>query len=240
MHQDSIEGNPRSNKLGANRLVSLRELGFLEGAIVETIVSTYNSNGEPNAAPMGVMIKTEGAVQMKPYITTTTYQNMNSTRCAVVNVTADPELFYITAFKNDMPDSKLPAALFGKAKKVNAPRLIMADSHIEVKIEDLKTLDDEKAHVMCEVQFIKASKQISQAYCRAKSAVIEAIIHATRLESFLKRGDEKKEQIMDLLERFRICCDVVNHVAPNSNYSNLMSNLTTKIEEWRRENESPS
>ena len=34
--------------------MKLVDLGFSKGTIVETIVSTYNRDGKPNAAPMGV------------------------------------------------------------------------------------------------------------------------------------------------------------------------------------------
>jgi len=207
---------------------------------LETIVSTCNINGEPDAAPMGITIKTERTVEVKPYVSTITYQNLAATKCAVINLTMDPELFYITAFKEAIPEGKLPTMIFGKAKSVVAPRLLTADSHIEVEVQSVKTLENEKAEVQCGVKLIKASRKYPQAYCRAKSATIEGIIHATRLKVFLKQGEEKKEQVLDLLERFRICCDIVNHVGPSSRYSNLMSDLARKIEEWRRESESPS
>jgi hypothetical protein len=229
-----------NKKPGAGTLVGLRDLGFSKGLILETIVSTCNANGEPNAAPMGITIKTESIVEIRPYVTTTTYQNLASTKCAVINLTTDPELFFITAFKEAIPQNKLPVALFGKAKSIAAPTILTADSHIEVAVKSLKILENEKAEAQCTVRLIESSKQYPQVYCRAKSAAIEAILHATRLEVFLKQGDEKKEQVLDLLERFRICCDVVNRVGPNSRFSNLMSDLTKRIEEWRRESESPS
>ena len=35
-------------------MAKLTDLGFSKGMIFETIVSTYNPDGTPNAAPMGV------------------------------------------------------------------------------------------------------------------------------------------------------------------------------------------
>ena len=221
-------------------MAGLRDLGFSEGLILETIVSTYNANGEPNAAPMGIMMKTERNLKLKPYATTTTYQNLVATKSAVVNLTTDPELFYITAFKEVAPNGKLPLALFRKAKSVVAPRLVTADTHIEVTVESLKTLENEKAEAECTVILIKTSKKIPKAYCRAAGATIEAIIHATRIKAFLNKSEEKNEQVLELLERFRICRDVVNHVGAGSRYSDIMSDLAKRIEEWRRESESSS
>ena len=38
-------------------MTNLDDLGFLKGSIGETIVSTYDVDGQPNAAPMGVVIE---------------------------------------------------------------------------------------------------------------------------------------------------------------------------------------
>ncbi len=115
-------------------MVDLNDLGFSKGIISETIVSTFNANGEPNAAPMGVTMENHEQLVIRPFISTSTYKNLQTRKCAVVNLTADPELFYITAFKEVVPDGKLPPALFGKARFVDAPKLLTADAQIEVSV----------------------------------------------------------------------------------------------------------
>jgi len=106
-------------------MTNLDDLGFLEGIIGETIVSTYDVDEQPNAAPMGVMMHSSKQLIIRPFVSSLTYKNLQANRCAVVNVTSDPELFYLTAFKEVNPDRKLPCELFEKAEMVDKSRVLV-------------------------------------------------------------------------------------------------------------------
>jgi hypothetical protein len=215
-------------------MTQIADLGFSKGVIVETVVSTYGSGGQANAAPMGAIMEQAQRVVFRIYTSSLTYKNLQVKRCAVVNLTADPEVFYRTAFKEVNPEGKIPAGWFENAETVEAPRLRAADAHIEVTVVDAANLDAEKAEVTCEVKLVHASKVLPQAYCRASFAVIEAIIHATRVKHFLMHGDGgQQEQTLNLLGKIEDCHDVVNRVAPTSHYSEIMADLTQRIESWR-------
>lgn len=217
----------------------LADLGFLKEAIVETIVSTYNRDGKPNAAPMGVILDSPNRLVLKIYTSSLTYKNLQSKRCAVVNVTSDSEIFYRTAFKEANPNGRMPHEWFEKAETIDAPKLLAADAHIEVTVVDVKPLDAEKAEVICEVKLVQASTVLPQAYCRASFATIEAVIHATRVKHFLMYGDrEKQEQALKLMERIRECHNVVKRVAPRSRCSDVMADLNKRVDSWRRKGES--
>ena len=103
-------------------MTSLDDLGFHKGSIGETVVSTYDADGQPNAAPMGVVIESDERLLIRPYILSLTYRNLQAKRCAVVNVTSNPETFYLTAFKEANPDGKLSPELFKKAEDIPFPR----------------------------------------------------------------------------------------------------------------------
>ncbi len=45
-------------------MVKLADLGFFKGTIYETIASTFNPDGNPNAAPMGVIMQNEQQVAL--------------------------------------------------------------------------------------------------------------------------------------------------------------------------------
>ena len=217
-------------------MISLDDLGFLKGSIGETIVSTYNVDGQPNAAPMGVVVESNERLRIRPYRSSLTYKNLQTTRCAVVNITSNPELFYLTAFKEANPDGKLSPDLFEKAETVDAPRLRAADAIVEVLVAETGSFGAKRAEFLCNVQLVKASKALPKVYCRAQFATIEAIIHATRIKQFL-RGDEQ-ERAIKLLELVSVCQDVVDRTAPNSRYSEIMADLTRMIDLWRNERES--
>ena len=220
-------------------MTELTDLGFSKGVIVEAVVSTYNVNGQPNAAPMGVVMDRPQRVVMRIYTSSLTYKNLQSKGCAVVDVTSDPQVFYRTAFKEANPEGRLPWEWFERAEAVNAPRLRMADAHVEVAVGDVLPLDFERAEVKCEVKLVQASKVLPRVYCRASSAVIEAVIHATRVEAFIKDGDrERREQALKLLVKIGECRDVVNRVASNSRYSEVMADLVQRVDSWRVKSES--
>jgi len=219
-------------------VISLDDLGFLKGSIGETIVSTYDADGQPTAAPMGVVMAGNERLRIRPYLSSLTYKNLQAKRCAVVNVTSDPELFYLTAFKEANPDGKLSPELFEKAETVDAPRLRAADAFIEVSVAENGSFGAERAEFLCAVQLVTASKALPKAYCRAQFATIEAIIHATRIKPFLRGDKQERERAFRLLELVEICSDVVNRTAPNSRYSEIMADLTQRINLWRKESES--
>ena len=60
--------------------------------ILETIVTTLDSAGAINFAPMGVEWGEE-IIVLKPFLETSTFRNVSVTRTAVVNLTDDAMLF---------------------------------------------------------------------------------------------------------------------------------------------------
>ena len=220
-------------------MTSIADLGFSKGAIVETIVSTYSADGQANAAPMGAVMKNTQHIAIRIYVSSLTYKNLQSKRCAVVNVTSDPEVFYHTAFKETNQNGRLPQDWFEKAEVVDAPRLRAADAIIEVAVADIQPFDSERADVVYEAKLVQASSVLPKAYSRALFATIEAIVHATRVKAFIRHADkQKREQALKLIETIRECNNVVNRVAPNSRYSEIMADLNQRINSWRAKSES--
>ena len=215
-------------------MTNIADLGFSEGVIMETIVSTYNADGQANAAPMGAIMTMPQRVAFRIYTSSLTYKNLQSRKCGVVNVTSDPELFYRTAFKEANPDGMVPQEWFEKADTVDAPKIPAAEANIEVAVADITSLDAERVEVLCDVKLVRAASVLPKAYCRALFATVEAIVHATRVEAFIAHGDRRKrEQALKLLETIRQCHDVVNRVAPRSRYSEIMADLTQRVDSWR-------
>jgi hypothetical protein len=220
-------------------MTKLTDLGFSKGVIVETVVSTYNGKGQPNAAPMGAVMQSAQRINLKIYTSALTYANLQAKRCAVVNITSDPEVFYRTAFKEANPNGTVPQEWFEKAETVDAPKLRLADAFVEVAVADITPLDAERVEVACDVKFVQASSVLPKAYCRAMFATVEAIVHATRVKAFITQGNgQKREQAVKLLETIRECNNVVSKVAPRSRYSEVMADLNRRISSWRAKGES--
>jgi len=217
------------------KLNCLSDLGFIENCVFEVIVSTYGINHTPNAAPMGVMTDDMRRLIMKPYTTSQTYRNILFHKHAVINITSDPIIYYRTAFKDANPYKRVPIDWFEKADLVNAPKLNNADACIEVKAIKIENKKRDRAKVLCEVVNISILNTVPKSYCRANFALIESIIHATRIKVFLSEGE--KERAKELIKLVKYYDALVKRVAPSSIYSDIMRGILKRIEAWKVKSE---
>ncbi len=213
-------------------MANLTDLGFCKDTIVETIVSTYSMNGQPNASPMGAIMEDEKHILIRLFNSSQTYKNFLAKKCAVVNVTSNADLFYRTALKEVNPEGTISTECFEKAETVCAPRLCSAEAAIEVIVSAMSPISPEKTQATCNVKLIEATNIPPKAYSRALSATIEAIVHATRVKVF-NNDKQKQEKVNELLSMINNCSDVVHRTAPNSSYSRIMDDLTRRIALWR-------
>ena len=213
-------------------MVNLTDLGFSKNVIIETIVATYNSEGYPNAAPIGAKMTDEQHLAIKPYNSSSTLKNIKAGLCATVNLTSDVDLFYKTAFKEANPSGITPQEWFEKAESIDAPRLRSADAVIGITVKEISPLDAKRTSVVCKVSFIEAKSSLPKGYCRAFPATIEAIIHATRIKA-LANEKSSEEHLNKLVELINNCDETVNRTAPNSRYSEIMTEIKSKIGLWR-------
>ena len=68
-------------------MAKLTDLGFLKGMIFEAIVSTYNRDGSPNAAPMGTTMQNQHTISLNIFNSSETNRNLKTNKCAVINFT---------------------------------------------------------------------------------------------------------------------------------------------------------
>jgi hypothetical protein len=214
-------------------MAKLTDLGFSKGAIVETILSTYNSDRQPTAAPMGTRMENVQRIAIKLYNSSLTLKNLQLNSCAAINVTSDIDLFYRAAFKEVNPQGTLPEEWFEKAETVNAPKLSNANAVIEVSVAKMTPIDEERTEATCDVKLVRAQKIFPQVYCRAFSATLEAIIHATRVKVFLAGNEKQKAQALKLQENIKACSDIVQRVAPKSRYAEIMADIAGMVNSWR-------
>jgi hypothetical protein len=140
--------------------------------IVETIVTTLGPAGAPHFAAMGVLWGEE-RITIRPYLTTRTYRNLTASREAVVNVT-DDVLWFV---KSALTHEPLPSA---PARRVSVPVLRDACHWREVAVEDVVVPEAAvRAEVVTRV-VERGERRPFVGLCRAKHAVVEASILASR------------------------------------------------------------
>lgn len=141
--------------------------------IIETIVTTTDTAGAVNIAPMGVeWTGGDEPPVLKPFLETTTYRNLVATGVAVVNLIDDVRVFARAAISN--PDyAVVPAAV------VRGVSLEAACSWRELEVE---TIDSTPPRSRIETRVVhQGFRREFIGFNRARHAVLEAAIYATRV-----------------------------------------------------------
>ena len=159
--------------------------------ILETIVTTVAADGTVNCAPMGVEWG-EDVIILKPFIETATYRNVVATGAAVVNLIDDVRVFAQAAIANPQYPTE-PAVVVRGA--------VLADccSWREVGLRSVDStpprsrIEGAVVHHGVRREFI--------GFNRARHAVLEAAIYATRLHllprSFVESELQRLQVIVD-------------------------------------------
>jgi hypothetical protein len=203
-------------------LTGLEELGFVKGCICEVIVSTYGSDGRPHAAPMGATTEDGEKLVLRPFTNTQTYRNIFGRRFAVANISSDPFFFYKALFREPLE--------FTKAETVDAPVVKGMDGWIELEASGLVEERDGRARIVFNVRKVVACKVLPKAYSRAVHALIESMIHSTRIRVFY--GTERHDEAVRLMEKVKDYRALVNRVAPLSAYHQLMEKIYRDVLGW--------
>jgi len=159
--------------------------------IVESIVTTVAADGAVNCAPMGVEWGDDRIV-LKPFLETATYRNVLATRAAVVNLVDDVRIFARAAISNPVYPT-VPSAV------VKGVRLADCCSWRELEVQAIDStpprsrIDTAVVHRGFQREFI--------GFNRARHAVLEAAIYATRLHLL------PREFITSELERLQVIVD---------------------------------
>lgn len=144
--------------------------------ILEGIVTTRDENGRVNISPMGPQVTPAmDQLVLRPYQSSRTYRNLRRTGQGVLHVTDDVELLARSAVGDVDP---LPA--LAEAAEVDVPALADACRWYEFRVTDLDDSQD-RTTIHCTVVRRHFVREFF-GFNRAKHAVLEAAILATRLE----------------------------------------------------------
>ncbi len=208
----------------------LKELGFRDYSFVETVVSTYSGNIK-NFAPIGVVKKGRN-LYLKLFKITKTYRNISENKECVINVVSDVEIFYLALFKEKLGVNKRFPNFFLPSLTVDAPRVKGADAYVEAEAENFKTLTNGKVEVKLRIKFVEIVNPRPKVFCRCDFAVIESLIHLTRIPVFVsqKRWVEA-EKLIKLIEYYK---ELVERVCPKSEHIKIMGKVAEENEQWKK------
>ena len=185
--------------------------------ILESIVTTSNADGSPNISPMGPRITpgqfennpaallssndniagTFQHFELRPFDTSTTFANLKRERQGVLHVDDNVELFARSAI-GKLDQFNLPP--LKKAETVKGHIIQSACRAYEFKVESIDETGP-RMSLICRVEKIHRMRDFF-GFNRAKHAVIEAAILATRID-FLPAADlhQQFQQLQVIVEK---------------------------------------
>ncbi|MEM1992150.1 MAG: DUF447 family protein [Nitrososphaerota archaeon] len=193
--------------------------------VVYECILTTKAGDEANAAPMGVVFE-DDAMLLRPFKNTKSYRLLTRAPYGVINFTDDVEIFYITAFDTKIGFNEL----FTSSISVPVPSLTNAYARLEFVVEGLVSEDDERAVFRCKVLKALWKRREAKPYTRAEYAIIESLIHATRIKFFLERG--MTQEAIQLALFIKHYDALISRIAPNTIYSSIMNKLKVLISSW--------
>jgi hypothetical protein len=154
--------------------------------IRETIVTTISAEGEVHIAPLGLIAEPGGEGDgwiIAPFRPSTTLDNLRANPYAVANFTDDALVFAGCLTGNrDWPTRA--------ATRVPGRVLDAALAHAELKVSHIEE-DEQRPRFHCKVVF-ETNHAPFQGFNRAKAAVIEAAILASRLNMLSREKIERE------------------------------------------------
>ena len=139
--------------------------------IIDTIVTTIAGDGTVNCASMGVEWG-EDALVLKPFLETTTYRNLVATRAAVVHLVDDVRVFARAA----IADPQYPTV-----PAVAVPGVVLTDCCSWREVE-VRAIDNTPPRSRIDTVIVhRGVRREFIGFNRARHAVLEAAIYATRL-----------------------------------------------------------
>jgi hypothetical protein len=201
---------------------TLAKMGFTQGAVVETILVTVNSDGSFNAAPMGVRLMGRH-LGLSPYRTSATYANLMRGGRASINTTLDPLLFLATAFKDEIED---------QPHVEPDMRLMGADSTIIVEVKQESSTLGERGLFTATPVKITVGEAYPTVFSRGRNQAVEAVIHATRVKAFSEQG--RRGEAEALIRKIDECTATVRRVSPQGSPEHaVVDKLEDMIPSWR-------
>lgn len=191
---------------------SIPQLG-LDGLILEGIVTTRSPSSAINIAPMGPVVDDNfETLVLRPYQTSTTFKNLTQTRHGVLQIIDDVELFAAAAIGN----VESPAFL------TDYP-LVLANSCRWFEFEVISVDDSQQRSCIIARTKTQGTQRDFFGFNRAKHAVIEAAILATRLH-ILPASD-----ILAELKRLKPLVDKTGAAAEHRAFDRLRQHINQTL-----------
>lgn len=161
--------------------------------IIETIVTTRDTAGKINVAPMGVEwdpSEDDSRIVLKPFLETATYRNVTATRTAVINLVDDVRIFARAAISNPS---------YATVPAITVDGVVLADCCSWREVE-VATIDSTPPRSRIETTVVhRGTNRDFIGFNRARHAVLETAIYATRVHMLARDFLESELQRLQVI-----------------------------------------
>jgi len=183
----------------------LGSVGMRKGMLYETVITTLNDDGTPNAAPIGVICKDADEVVVYLHEGSRTVDNIKNKGIFVVNILKDPLVFVESTLGNPSSDYFIEYQDNYYIKN--------ADAFFTAKVHNLRDVEREDQFGISKTTIVRArvveivkNKDHVEPLNRAIYGIVEALVYLTRMD--MVSGDTE----MLYRHRIREISRIVNKV----------------------------
>lgn len=179
--------------------IDLSKIGMEKGRQYETIITTEDSEGNLNAAPIGVLCRGPKSIMCRIFKGSTTLDNIISQKEFVVNITEDSELFTWSLLDNLQKDD------FNEDKSIKD-----IDCYFKCQVTDLKEAVKQSDPIKSKGEAIVIKADVTElvinnpvkAYNRAFNYVLESLVNFSRLD--IVDDAQRKYYLKSFSEAYRV------------------------------------
>lgn len=169
--------------------LDLESIGMKKGLLYETILTTRNDDGTPNAAPIGVICKDNKEVVLYLHQGSITVHNVKKNKSFIVNLLKDPMVF-VESTIGDLSENYFE-------QYENEFYIKNTDAFFLANVTSLKDVEREDNFgisvttvLRAEASHIIKKKECIEPLNRAIYGIIEGLVYLTRME--MVTGDMEK------------------------------------------------
>lgn len=198
--------------------LSLRSLGFNSQTYSEVIL-TVKHKKTIHSTPVGVVLHRE-KLYIRLYRDSKIYSIFyDKPRDCTLSITRDPRVFYASILEREK-------IRYAKSKRVESPRIRGCNGYVECIVERValksEVLEATLKPVLVESRVLKA-----KTYNRAEPAIIEALVHLTKIG---KRRETIREAEESLL-KVKFCVETVYRSSKSRSLRRIARNVLREAEE---------
>lgn len=198
----------------------LPRLGFSPKTFSEVILVLKTDEGA-HVQPLGVKLK-GSSLWARVFKSTRLHERLRSGLKGSLNIIYDPRAFFEPIMYGHLLSLEIRNSHLG-------PYIASCDMAIFVRITEIFKKKDFSS-VIFKPTGLLVRREHPLAHNRAFSAIVEALVHLTRIRYYVRLGDV--QLVEALVDKVRTCVEAVRHATEEATYLSMASEILSEAGRW--------